>query len=97
MAAIPAGGSLVATTDYYRSECHTHHSRRTHCSFTHRRSAVGEDIKVAHRLYVQQQLVWQFGVQRRGHPSPSRTPQAGFWPLVVQFLLWEAARDDPTD
>lgn len=27
----------------------------------------------AHRLYVQQQLVWQFGVQRRGHPSPSRS------------------------
>lgn len=26
----------------------------------------------AHRLYVQQQLLRQFGVQRRGHPSPSR-------------------------
>lgn len=26
----------------------------------------------AHRLYVQQQLLWQFGVQWRGHPSPSR-------------------------
>lgn len=27
MAAIPAGGSLVATTDYYRSEYHTHHHK----------------------------------------------------------------------
>lgn len=26
-----------------------------------------------------------------------RTPQAGLWTLVVQFLLWEAARDDPSD
>lgn len=31
----------------------------------------------AHRLYVQQQLVWQFGVQRRGHPSPSGSVHSG--------------------
>lgn len=27
----------------------------------------------------------------------SRSSQAGLWPLVVQFLLWEAARNDPSD
>lgn len=26
----------------------------------------------AHRLNIQQQLLWQFGVQRRGHPSSPR-------------------------
>lgn len=31
----------------------------------------------AHRLYVQQQLVWQFGVQWRGHPSPSGSVHSG--------------------
>lgn len=92
MAAIPSSGSLIATHDYYRSEC----AYFLACvlssvklqSFSKVCFKIACFVCRAAWVQLQQQLLWQLRVHRRGHSSPPWWEHLHVAPLALKEFLF---------